>query len=673
MNKRNVIFAVIMLAVIFGQVFGRKLLFNYNHVYMDGVYYSKTSDQVFVDTQGEGFSMKKLNKLKKIKILSIEHVDDDMLEKFGDFKDLNRLEFKGSKLSTSVSKINSYDKLETLYFYDSEVDLKGLNIKTLKDVNFVNCKVKNISTLKECPLLEKLSISGSNVDDCMTEDNNSDTPYDLILDDSSFLEGFDNVTELTAEDMLIADISGILTMSKLERLIYSKGMISAGLSDELTEHGIENYSITIVAVEVSEDGKVIDSDEKSLSVDVKKKGTDLSKLGKNTGLEQLSICNADDDSLNELGSLDDLKELELKSSNVGSFLSRLDNYKKLEKITFCDSVVDLSVLRSKALKEVAFDGCSVKNLSALKECPELEKISISKTAVDDSINDESDDTYPDKFVLRNSLCFSGFDNVKSLEITNITIMDISEILKMSKLEEFVYSEGKMLDELGYELLDHGIKVSYIVSDADEESGSDLISLSVDAKDNEIRMSDLSIYSDLQKLSIANAGDDSLSELGNLDELIQLEFTDSDLSASLSKLDSYKKLVKITFIDSEVDLNDLKCSSVKEISFERCRVKNSSALKTCPALEKLRFSESTVDDYISEITSESSPIKYILGGSAFFDLDNIKHLELINILIINTSGILEMDKLEEFVCSSSMIMEGDDSEMSRRGIKVSYYP
>ncbi|NLT10731.1 MAG: hypothetical protein GXY08_14735 [Ruminococcus sp.] len=673
MEKRKTISAIIIIAVIAVGLFGKKLFFNYNHIYMDGVYYSRTSEQVFVDTQGKGFSVKKLNKLKKMKLLSIEHVDDDILEEFGDFEDLNQLEFKKSKLSESVSKINSYDRLEKLYFYDSEVDLKDINIKTLKDVSFVNCKVKNISILKECPLLEKLSISGSTFDSYVSEENNSETPYNLILDDSSFLEGFNAVTELTAEDMQIADISGILKMSKLKKFIYGKGMISAELSDELTAHGIENYSITIVAVDVIEDGEVIDSDERGLSLDVKKDGTDLSKLGKYTDLEQLSIINADDNSLNELCKLDNLKELELKKSNVTVFLSKLDAYEKLEKITFYDSTVDLSVFKSKTLKEVAFDGCKVKNISALKECPALEKLSISRTAVDNSIIEECDDNYPDKCVLRNSLCFSGFDTVKNLEITNITIMDISEILKMSKLEEFVFSDGRMLNELGYELLDHGIKVSYIVSGSDEENVDDGISLSVDAKDAETKMSDLSRYNDLQKLSIANASDTSVNELGSFDELIRLEFTDSDLSTSLSKLNSYKKLSKITFTDSEVDLNAFSCGSVKEIVFERCSVKNAAALKDCPSLEKLRFSESTIDDCVTKINNEEAPLKFILKKSQMFaDLDNVKHLELINMMVFDPSGILEMDKLEELVCSQGMLMEDDCSEMEKHCIKVLCY-
>ena len=95
-------------------------------------------------------------------------------------------------------------------------------------------------------------------------------------------------------------------------------------------------------------------------------------------------------------------------------------------------------------------------ISALKECAELDKITLEKTLVYDSIF-----RVDNKYVIKDSSVFADFDTVVNLDLDNIVVEDISGFLEMDALRSIGgLRKNSLSDEQAAELEAHGIKVYY---------------------------------------------------------------------------------------------------------------------------------------------------------------------------------------------------------------------
>lgn len=209
-----------------------------DQVSIGGESYSKKSTWLNIDANEEDFSVKKLNKFKKLEYLTIDHINDEMLGEFGDFDKLKELYIYYSKLSDSVSKLEEYPKLGVIVFHRSTVDLKKFS-STAEYLYFDECKLTNVSALKECSSLISMEFESTAVDEYIVPINDGDNETKYVMKDSSFFEGFNSVSILDLENIEIQDISGLLKMEKLKVVKVSEDKISAEFITQLKENGIE--------------------------------------------------------------------------------------------------------------------------------------------------------------------------------------------------------------------------------------------------------------------------------------------------------------------------------------------------------------------------------------------------------------------------------------------------
>ncbi|MBQ9894388.1 MAG: hypothetical protein IJM38_03265 [Ruminococcus sp.] len=234
MNKRFIALIAIIAAVV-----GFNIYRTIDKVKLEGRYYPKDSKSLNIDAKSKDFSTKKLNKFTELERLSISKVNDDILEDFGDFKELSSLTFFYAKLYKAAPKLNSYEKLEEVSFFNSEVDLQGVYISELKDIVFDKCDVKNFSALKECAKLDHIQLSGTTADGYIVHED-----HEYVLKDSSVFADLDTVTNINLEHIVLEDISGILEMDSLKTVVVGMDEVPDETVDKLTSHGIEVWSVS---------------------------------------------------------------------------------------------------------------------------------------------------------------------------------------------------------------------------------------------------------------------------------------------------------------------------------------------------------------------------------------------------------------------------------------------
>lgn len=235
MNKRFIALIVIIAAVVGFNIYRRM-----DKVKLDGRYYPKDSKGLNINANSKDFSTEKLNKFTELERLSISKVSDGILEDFGDFKELSSITFFYAKLNSSAKKLNSYEKLEEVSFFNSNVDLQGVYISELKNIVFDKCDVKNFSALKECAKLDHIQLSGTTVDSYIVHEN-----HEYVLKDSSVFADLDTVTNINLEHIVLEDISGILEMDALKTVVVGIGEVPDETVDKLTSHGIEVWSVAV--------------------------------------------------------------------------------------------------------------------------------------------------------------------------------------------------------------------------------------------------------------------------------------------------------------------------------------------------------------------------------------------------------------------------------------------
>lgn len=291
-------------------------------------------------------------KLPELQNLVVIRSDVKNLSSLGGLKNLAWLglhQCVGSEDLSFLKKLSGLKKFRYTNIYgDKECEsIKPVaHLKNLTELylNVPAKAVKDISPLKGLTKLKKLyieNISGKNV---------------------PVIENLKNLKELDIEihdSESIVDLTFLGNLKKLEKLditeryseTESTGLSSVTKLKKLKELGIHDFE-----------------------------DTDLSFIGEMTQLESLSISYSSKSFTKTIGNLKNLKELVLMDINEGrrydmSFLPELTGLESL--FLFGDRYLDISgISKLKKLKDVSIWLCEFDDLSELKKCPALEKLTV---------------------------------------------------------------------------------------------------------------------------------------------------------------------------------------------------------------------------------------------------------------------------------------------------------
>lgn len=132
--------------------------------------------------------------------------------------------------------------------------------------------------------------------------------------------------------------------------------------------------------------------------------------------------------------------------------------KNIDELRFVGTSVDISEFSNDNIKKLTFILGSIDNFDRLGSCPAVEELCLHGVGFQGL---EQTDIVPVIYELHDSSVFSGFDSVKSLEICQINIYDISGFLDMQSLEEICLWEEYISPEDVRELTEAGIRVEFL--------------------------------------------------------------------------------------------------------------------------------------------------------------------------------------------------------------------
>lgn len=285
---------------------------------------------------------------------------------------LKELYILQGKLKNS-KKITDFKKLDTLYYYPftfDESDADDINttpfakMKSLKKLGlFID--YQSYDFLTKMTWLKDVYAEVYGCDSKkMNEIYSCKYITNLKLKDIRDLSGIEKLTNLKIlyidSDYYIADFTPVSKLKKLEELSL------------ITRHNTKNIS-SITKLEKLKALSLMDMDDE-----------DISFIGKMTGLRRLSLSNVNTSFIKNIDKLTKLKNLYL--SHIGdngygyggsydmSFLPKLKN---LESLWLWENVIDIrNISRLKKLKTIYICVCKFDNLSELKKCRSLKKVSL---------------------------------------------------------------------------------------------------------------------------------------------------------------------------------------------------------------------------------------------------------------------------------------------------------
>lgn len=229
--KKYLIFSAVVLLLVTACLIVRG-----KYVYLDGDFIDRNSESVATMLDNEK-NLKELNKCIELKDLTVTHSQNKTLSQLNVFKNLEKLSITFAHEDISYGGINAVNiqpSLKDFLVMFSVFDADGINNSSVERISFYGDTVKNIQSVAECTNLNELSLTESEIDECIIKDE-SDNYY--LINSSSF-SVFDSVEELRIMNTYIEDISGLLEMDSLKNFSVSQGCLSAENKEILEKNGI---------------------------------------------------------------------------------------------------------------------------------------------------------------------------------------------------------------------------------------------------------------------------------------------------------------------------------------------------------------------------------------------------------------------------------------------------
>lgn len=226
--------------------------------------------------------------------------------------------------------------------------------------------------------------------------------------------------------------------------------------------------IALIAMGAVLRGKYVYLNNKFYEIDVEKLHIShidkfgINELNRCTNLDQLLISNLDDSILEKMSVLDHLSTLDIHLSEInGSGIEKINMFPNLKDMSFVRSEFDLSNIRNNSLERIIILLCNVteSDLKGIANCPSLKELTLSDITMDNCFTiTDNENVLWGKFILTDSSCLSGLDNIEKLTIRDTFIEDISGIEEMDSLNTFTVTKGYISEDYIKALEDEGITV-----------------------------------------------------------------------------------------------------------------------------------------------------------------------------------------------------------------------
>lgn len=226
-SKKFTIIFVCIFSLIFGAIF-----FDTHYAVIDKKIYKNDITEIHPSLNIT--SIREINKCTEIEKMYLSCASENSVSKFKNFHNLKHFAILFSEASSSdLEKVSTFDNLEKLNTYSSDVDFKGFNNDSVSCIGMGYGKIKNLNVLSECQSLKSITIFYTLYDNYIVYENK-----EYVMKDSSFLTSFDSVEELRIFEDKIEDISGILEMDSLKVLEVNKGILSEDDKKLLEDKGV---------------------------------------------------------------------------------------------------------------------------------------------------------------------------------------------------------------------------------------------------------------------------------------------------------------------------------------------------------------------------------------------------------------------------------------------------
>lgn len=209
--------------------------------------------------------------------------------------------------------------------------------------------------------------------------------------------------------------------------------------------------ITIVTIAVNSvyvfiGGEAIRKDSTRVEIGLlnnRKIGRDLKKLDRFSEMNDLWMTKISDKNTKYIPEIESLESLSFAYSEIKD-MAFLDNFENVEELRLFQSATDFEMLPEDALIETLdLMSSSSRNFKNAGKCKAIKKLKIYQS----DLNGKCEGFIPENFISKelDSSILSDFDYVESVEISNMSIPDISGFLEMKSLKSLTIKRYK-LDE-----------------------------------------------------------------------------------------------------------------------------------------------------------------------------------------------------------------------------------
>lgn len=207
-------------------------------------------------------------------------------------------------------------------------------------------------------------------------------------------------------------------------------------------------------------GEAIRKDSTEVEIDFmdKKIGRDLKRLDRFSKMDSLWLkFISDDDNTEYIPRVKGVERLTIPFSKIKS-TDFLNNFENVRYLHFVSSNIDFENLSDEAsIEKLELWSCNTQNFDKVGKCPAIKEISIFQS----NLSGEGMDYISEQF---DSQILSEFDYITALEITNMSISDISGFLDMKSLKDlsvkrYTLDEPPITETQAEELRKAGINVT----------------------------------------------------------------------------------------------------------------------------------------------------------------------------------------------------------------------
>lgn len=352
---------------------------------------------------------------------------------------------------------------------------------------------------------------------------------------------------------------------------------------------------------------------------------DVTPLKDLTELEKLYISHNQIEDVSPLNNLTNLTQLDFAKNKVKE-ISAIKNLVKLDTFDIIgNKIEDISVVKNfPELKFFNAKGNKIKDISVLKNNSKLEALYLNQNQIEnvDVINNLT--KLVDLGLSENKITdfdFSKLANLKELQLSENSIIDITSLAKLSKLEQLRFGKNKVksLEAL------KDLKELQIL-DASENQIEDLTPIknltklyNLDVHSNPIK--DISVAKDLKELGDVNVSETQITDLTPLDVESVYSIEANKLSTTVSDVKLNGNIVEF---DNPFKGLDKVFKKFKEIKTDNPKVKAevTKSNKITLTLEDgttLKDIEGLKLEYLFDSKSYSDPVY-----TYYIDLSNLKN-------------------------------------------------